>query len=173
MKIFYTFIFIFLIFSKASFANCDYERLGLGSGSEMIKSVYKVEINKDKNNFSLSSSSPKGVSGEIICNDNNFENLKFRFFFVEHKLHLISVIDESSSQVNHLTNLSSFYGNPTSSRVLRNSDGIDDYHWDLKNKDIFLQVVRNNAAVRSNIKIMSKEYVTLIESHKDSQDVLH
>ena len=173
MKTIFYLIFFSLIQISISHSNCDFERLSLGTGSEMIKSVYDTEITKDRDNYSLSSSSPKGVSGEKVCDDIEFKNLNFRFFFVDHKLHVISASDDHDSEVNYLNSLIGVYGEPTSNRFSQNKVNIIDYHWALINKDVFLQVIESNDASKTNIKIISKEYVSLIENSRNSDDVLH
>ena len=117
--------FCIFIFNIPVLADCNFERLSLGTGSEMVKSVYNIDVQQDKENFSLSSSSPKGVKGHKICDDNKYDDLNFRFFFIDHTLQLISIID-NNSEINHFENLVNFYGKPTYQRITKNIDGIDD-----------------------------------------------
>ena len=52
-------------------------------------------------------------------------------------------------------------------------DGIDDYHWNFDQKDVFLQVIRDNGKIRNNIKIISKDYIPLLESFKDFENDIY
>ena len=165
-------IIFYLALTSITFANCDFERLGLGTGSEMVESIYSTQIEQDPNNFSLSSSSQKGISGNQICNDEKFRSVRFNFFFISHQLHLISATDDTDT-VNHLENLTSYYGSPSNQRVSASVDGTDDYHWNFDQKDVFLQVIRDNGKIRNNIKIISKDYIPLLESFKDFENDIY
>ena len=172
MKNFLSIIIFFLTLTSTVYAGCDFERVKLGTGSETVKSTYGTEIIKDPNNFSLSSSPSKGVNGTQVCSDKQFESLKFNFSFINHKLELISVTDNGNS-IDHLQNLSAYYGRPTYENVSALKKGTDDYHWELKNKNVFLQVVRDNGFYVKNIKIISKNYTSLLQTFIKSDDVLH
>ena len=172
MKYLIKLVLCMLFFTVPVHAVCDFERLALGTGSEMVKSIYNIEIQQDKDNFSLSSSSPKGVKGNQICSDAKYDNLNFRFFFIDHKLHLISIID-NNSEINHFENLVNLYGKPTNQRNTKNIDGIDDYHWTFSNKDVFLQIIKENDEIISNVKIIDKNYVSKLSGFEDDDDVLH
>ena len=172
MKYLIKLFFCILIFNIPVLADCNYERLSLGTGSEIVKSVYNIDVQIDKENFSLSSSSPKGVKGHKICDDNKYDDLNFRFFFIDHILQLISIID-NNSEINHFENLVNFYGKPTYQRITKNIDGIDDHHWAFSDKDIFLQIIKQNEEIISNIKIIDKNYVSKLNSFESDDDVLH
>ena len=136
----------------------------------MVKSVYNIDVQQDKENFSLSSSSPKGVKGHKICDDNKYDDLNFRFFFIDHTLQLISIID-NNSEINHFESRN-FY-ETTCQRITKNIDGIDDYHWAFSDKDIFLQIIKQDEEIISNIKIIDKNYVSKLNSFEGDDDVLH
>ena len=172
MKNFLSIIIFFLTLTSTVYAGCDFERVELGTGSETIKSTYKTEIIKDPNNFSFSSSPQKGVNGSQVCSDKQFKNLKFNFSFINHELQIISITDNGNS-INQLQNLSFYYGRPTHENVSVLEKGTDDYHWDLNNKDVFLQIVKDNGFYVKNIKIISKNYTSLLQTFINSDDVLH
>ena len=90
----------------------------------------------------------------------------------ENSIHLISATDDTDT-VNHLENLTSYYGSPSNQRVSASVDGTDDFHWNFDQKDVFLQVIRDNGKIRSNIKIISKDYIPLLESFKDFENDIY
>ena len=164
-------ISLFCLTLSAS-ANCDFERLGLGTGQEMVRSIYATEILQDPDNSYFSTSSSKGVNGDIVCSNEKYKNLKFDFLFIDKTLSVISVIDEEN-KINHLENLNSFYGTPTSANQNRLAKGTDDYSWQFKDKNIFLQIVKKNEFKRTNIKIISNNYTKLLEEKRDTNEVQH
>jgi hypothetical protein len=155
-----------------AFANCEYERLALGTGIEMVKSIYDTDVLQDPNNSTFASTAGKGVSGEIVCNQEIYKNLKFDFLFIEKKLNVISIIDEENS-INHVDNLIKYYGDPSSKNINQLKKGTDDYRWQLQDKNIFLQIIRKNEVTRTNIKIVSNDYTKLIEKQRGDDDILH
>ena len=76
-------------------------------------------------------------------------------------------------EINHFENLVNFYGKPTYQRITKNIDGIDDYHWAFSDKDIFLQIIKQDEEIISNIKIIDKNYVSKLNSFEGDDDVLH
>ena len=48
MKYLIKLFFCILIFNIPVLADCNFERLSLGTGSEMVKSVYNIDVQQDK-----------------------------------------------------------------------------------------------------------------------------
>ena len=63
MKYLIKLFFCIFIFNIPVLADCNFERLSLGTGSEMVKSVYNIDIQQDKENFSLSHPHQKVLRG--------------------------------------------------------------------------------------------------------------
>ena len=77
------------------------------------------------------------------------------------------------NKVNHLKNLSYYYGKPTEFYEDDTTTGIKYYHWDLNLKHVFLVINFSQDQQTQNIEIVTNKFPTLLEKINEKQTKIY
>ena len=155
-------ILIYFALSVSANAFCDYDNFKIGfavtSNSNLIAG--------EENDLSyLGNHGYEKIDGDQICNDSAYHDLTFDGEYILGNLVAVS-LREANSPINHLENITHFYGQPTNINALNAEKGIDYYHWELDAKQIFLILHNENENIFSNVSIVSADYEERLKSIK-------
>ena len=154
-------IILFLLFSNCALGYCDFEIVKMKSGIHSLASkinlIHNIEnISEDPFIFP--------IPVEEICNDNKYIMFPVNYTFIDKKLYQI-FIEDMMSNINHLENLTYYYGKPTEEYEDEGKTGMKYYHWDLSSKHVFLVIKFTPNETIQNIEIVSNKYPTLMEKY--------
>ena len=154
-------IILFLLFSNCAFAYCNFEIVKMESGTLSFASKINFVHNIDN-----ISEAPLifPIPVEEICNDNKYIMFPVNYTFIDKKLYQI-FIEDMISNINHLENLTYYYGKPTEEYEDEGETGMKYYHWDLSSKHVFLVIKFTSNETIQNIEIVSNKYPKLMEKY--------
>jgi len=162
MKAFFT-IFLFFLFSNPAFAYCDFEIIKMQRGVNEFFS--QTDVIGDAENTPDAPVSFR-IPTEEVCKDSNFKMFPVHYTFINKNLHQISFEDRLTT-INHLENLTYYYGKPNELAEDDGASGMKFYHWELTFKHVFLLIHFTPDETIQNIEIVSKKYSTLIDKYNE------
>ena len=154
------FLLQFLLITSAH-AYCNFEIVKMESGT--LSFAPKIDFIQDIDNI------PEAplifpIPVEEICNDNKYITFPVSYTFIDKKLYQI-FIEDMISNINHLENLTYYYGKPTEEYEDEGETGMKYYHWDLSSKHVFLVIKFTPNETIQNIEIVSNKYPKLMEKY--------
>ena len=156
-------IILFFLFSNSVYAYCDFEFVKmertLKEFSSKITFIHENEgLGSRPNTFF--------VPSEEICNDANYKMFPIGYTFLNNQLHQI-FLEDIFTDIDHLENLSYYYGKPTEQYEDQGTSGMNFYHWDLGFKHVFLVIKFTPSESIKNIEIVTTKYPTLMEKNNE------
>jgi hypothetical protein len=162
MKNYIKLIFIYFLLAGNVYAFCDFDNFKIGFATTSNEDL----ITSDTDDFSyLGNHGFEKIDGEQICNDNAYHDLTFDGEYILNNLVAVSLY-EANTPINHLENITHFYGQPSNINVRDAEKGIDYYHWDLDAKQIFLILHNEDDDIFSHVAIVSSDYEERLKSIK-------
>ena len=156
-------IILFLLFSNCAFAYCDFEIVKMETGMHALAS--KTDFVQNIDNL------PNApfifpIPTEEICSDSKFIMFPVNYTYIDKKLYQI-FIEDMMSNINHLENLTYYYGKPTEEYEDGGTSGMKFYHWELSSKHVFLVIKFTPNETIQSIEIVSNKYPTLMEKYNE------
>ena len=162
MKAFFT-IFLFFLFSNPAFAYCDFEIIKMQGGIKKFLSQTDVIGNAENTPDAPISFR---IPTEEVCKDSKFKMFPVHYTFIDRSLHQIFIEDRLTT-INHLENLTYYYGKPNELFEDDGASGMKFYHWELTSKHVFLVIHFTPDETIQNIEIVSNKYSTLIDKYNE------
>ena len=156
-------IILFFLFANCAYAYCDFEIIKMERGiKELVSKTDVIQNTEDMPNAPFSFRIPS----EEICSDNKFKMFPVHYTFIDKNLHQI-FIEDRLTNINHLENLTYYYGKPIEQSEDVGTNGMKFYHWELSSKHVFLVIKFTPDEIIQNIEIVSNKYPKLIDKYNE------
>lgn len=155
IKLFLTSFSLIFLFNLPAVAQCDFEKVVLGSTLSSFGNKYLGESFNNTDDYVLHS-----LSESQIC-DGDFKGGMVDYHFIDKELHHIR-LSNFISDADYLRNLKIIYGQPTSGYDAVNEMGIAYYFWDKGKKGIYY--IKNLGTSETSVEITSSRFSELTES---------
>ena len=144
-----------LLFNMTVYAQCDFEKVALGSSLSSFGNKYLGESFYNTDSYVTHS-----LNESQIC-DGDFEGGIVDYHFIDKELHHIK-LSNFISDADYLRNLKIIYGQPTNGYDAVNEMGIAYYFWDKGKKGIYY--IKNLGTSETSVEITSSRFSELTES---------